>query len=184
MKAILMSIQPKWCELIANKTKTIDVRKTAPKEVPFKVYMYETKVNQIEYLEEFSVGYCGRGKVIGEFICDKVDFVKYEGSRYIINNDLAYTNGIAAKSCLGYSDIYKYLRNKNGFALHISDLKIYDKPKELSEFRPWCEKSRIMDDNLEMCCKCNNAFCDEDGVFYDCGLRRAPQTWQYVEEVP
>lgn len=199
MKAILMSIQPKWCELIANKTKAIEVRKTAPKEVPFKVYMYCTKgksylyknPNNGELFLDSNGGYRGgdyedrylTGKVIGEFICDKVDFVKYEGSRYIINNDLVYTNGIAAKSCLGYSDMYKYLRNKNGFALHISDLKIYDKPKKLSEFRPWCKKSRMTEDNLEMCCKCNNAFFDEGGVFYDCGLRQAPQSWQYVEEL-
>ena len=42
MNSILIAIQPKWCELIASGKKTIEVRKTAPKEVPFKVYMYCT----------------------------------------------------------------------------------------------------------------------------------------------
>ena len=140
MKAILMSIQPKWCELIANGTKTIEVRKTAPKEVPFKVYIYQTKKHWIYKLLPWLAKW--QAKVVGEFICDKVNFVKYEGSRYIINNDLAYTNGIAVKSCLGYSDMYKYLRNKNGFALHISDLKIYNKPKNLGNDRSArCRKS-------------------------------------------
>ena len=44
MKSILISIQPKWCELIASGKKTIEVRKTRPKlETPFKCYIYETK---------------------------------------------------------------------------------------------------------------------------------------------
>lgn len=43
-KAVLMSTQPKWCELIANGKKTVEVRKTRPKlKTPFKVYIYCTK---------------------------------------------------------------------------------------------------------------------------------------------
>lgn len=43
-KAVLISIRPKWCELIASLDKTIEVRKTAPKiETPFKCYIYCTK---------------------------------------------------------------------------------------------------------------------------------------------
>ena len=42
MKSILMSIKPQWCELIASGKKTIEVRKTAPKETPFRVYVYCT----------------------------------------------------------------------------------------------------------------------------------------------
>ena len=43
-KSVLISIQPKWCELIANGKKTIEVRKTKPKlETPFKCYIYCTR---------------------------------------------------------------------------------------------------------------------------------------------
>lgn len=43
MKSVLISIKPKWCELIASGKKTIEVRKTRPKiEIPFKVYIYCT----------------------------------------------------------------------------------------------------------------------------------------------
>lgn len=46
-KAVLMSIQPKWCELIANGKKTVEVRKTKPKlSTPFKVYIYCTKARE------------------------------------------------------------------------------------------------------------------------------------------
>ena len=50
MKAVLMSIRPKWCELIANGKKTIEVRKTRPKmETPFKCYIYEAKALKIPF---------------------------------------------------------------------------------------------------------------------------------------
>ena len=43
-RAVLISIQPKWCELIASGRETIVVRKTKPKiPTPFKCYIYCTK---------------------------------------------------------------------------------------------------------------------------------------------
>lgn len=37
MKSIMLSIQPKYCEMIANGKKTVEVRKTRPKaEPPFR----------------------------------------------------------------------------------------------------------------------------------------------------
>lgn len=74
MKSILISLQPKWCELITSGKKTIEVRKTAPKETPFKVYIYQSKRNWIykilPWLKE------RRQKVIGEFVCDSVTCIQ------------------------------------------------------------------------------------------------------------
>ena len=42
-KAVLISIKPEWTEKIVQGKKTIEVRRTAPKEVPFKAYIYCTK---------------------------------------------------------------------------------------------------------------------------------------------
>lgn len=62
-KSVLISIRPKWCELIANGKKTVEVRKTAPKlETPFKCYIYETRVG---------------GNIIGDFVCDSIDVYEY-----------------------------------------------------------------------------------------------------------
>jgi predicted transcriptional regulator len=48
-KAVLISIQPKWCEKIANGKKTVEVRKNRPKlETPFKCYIYFTLPPQTE----------------------------------------------------------------------------------------------------------------------------------------
>lgn len=49
MNSVLLSIQPRWCELIASGKKTIEIGKTRPKlEPPFKCYIYCT--NKKPYL--------------------------------------------------------------------------------------------------------------------------------------
>ena len=75
MKSVLISIKPKWCELIANRKKTIEVRKTRPKlETPFKVYIYETQGRtETPFVdEEGHYIFKGKGQVIGEFVCNNI----------------------------------------------------------------------------------------------------------------
>ena len=192
MKSVLISTRPKWCEKICHEIgkeeagkpiyeKRIEVRKTAPKEVPFKAYIYETYDKKYD-----DIGICwGNGKcfehgckkVIGEFICDKVYLIKNQGSRFsVADEEQSVTNEIARQSCLDYDDMVSYFGNKDGYGLHITDLKIYDKPKELSEFCIPCKT------NCEDCKK---------PLFYDCWkekgkikvVTRPPQSWQYVEEI-
>ena len=71
MKSVLISVRPKWCELIASGKKTIEVRKTRPKiETPFTVYVYMTKHKWIFKLLPFLKNRFA--KVIGEFVCDRI----------------------------------------------------------------------------------------------------------------
>lgn len=212
MKAILMSIQPKWCELIVSGKKTIEVRKTAPKEVPFKVYVYETKAGFIEAVR----GTCPRcafshGKVIGEFICDRVEefqccclpFVDGDrlGYRRFLDNGVYKlnekdTDGIVFERQDRYIDsmlknddlremqlspqeLFDYIGlGKKGYALHISDLKIYDEPKELGEFRQACKIFSKRVCGLKALCGKQKGICDGTKK-----LTRPPQSWQYVEEL-
>ena len=146
MEAVLISIQPKWVEKIANGEKTIEVRKTKPKlETPFKVYIYCTKGRgdclwewrgHIAYDTQFPNERPNRldGKVIGEFICDKTDFFFAEycdngsadltPSRLIYglgnaNSELAYLD----KCCLTHDELFDYIiSGKYGFGWHITDL--------------------------------------------------------------
>ena len=184
MKAVMISIQPKWVEKIVNGEKTIEVRKTAPKGVPFKCYIYETKGQYVKFTHGAHTKYgYGRGKVIGEFICDKVEIVNAKCSDYGI--DLFYhdclTNG-----CLTEREIEKYFNvpedrdlramKGNGYVWDISDLKIYDKPKELSEFCIPCKVS---------CENCKNplyfeCWCEEKGKKI---VTRPPLSWCYVEDL-
>jgi len=179
MKSVLISIRPKWTEKIANGEKTIEVRKTAPKcEVPFKCYIYETKGQYVKFTHGAHTKYgYGRGKVIGEFICDKVYSIKNRGSSFsVADEEQSVTNEIARQSCLYYDDMVSYFGNKDGFGWHISDLKIYDKPKELSEFCIPCKVS---------CENCKNplyfeCWCEEKGKKI---VTRPPQSWCYVEDL-
>ena len=81
MKAVLISIKPKYCELIASGKKTVEVRKTRPKiDAPFKCYIYCTKgktpflmpTYSSGKLDESDIWEVGNGKVIGEFICTEI----------------------------------------------------------------------------------------------------------------
>lgn len=169
MKAILMSIQPKWCELIASGKKTIEVRKTAPKEVPFKVYMYCTKggyMYRCRFDENrLAIPEVWNGKVIGEFICDRVD--EYEA------NDRGWYIYPQDEVCMWTDEIAGYGKGKPLYGLHISELKIYDKPKELGEFKKYNRTCKFSDLGYAIpnCKTCR-----------DCNLTRPPQSWQYVDE--
>ncbi len=139
-KAVLMSIQPNWCELIASGKKTIEVRKTCPKlKPPFKCYIYETRGkfepsdclrNNLHY-DDITIKICeSKGKVIGEFVCDKIF------SAYVYNKDSSNAEMKRfSECCMTHEEIVDYLGNgKQGYNWYISNLVIYDEPKELNEF--------------------------------------------------
>ena len=76
-KSVLISIRPEWVEKIARGEKTVEVRKTRPKlDTPFKCYIYCTQGNDARRLRG------SWGKVIGEFICDRVETIKAETEPY------------------------------------------------------------------------------------------------------
>lgn len=184
MKSVLISIRPKWCELIASGEKTIEVRKTCPKiETPFRCYIYCTQsgkykngksVKNIWLNRGTDKRFIGNGKVIGEFVCDCItplynvctdEWRLLRGGLHEIEKQLV---GMA---CLTEEELREYANGKYCYAWHISDLKIYDKPKELNEF----------------CCHDNtydNAFgwAFEDRA-KSAPLTRPPQSWCYVEEL-
>lgn len=185
MKSVMLSIRPKWCEKIASGEKTIEVRKTKPKlETPFKCYIYCT-VEKAGYdalwvldaptREEYSLmavsAYLenpkgankGNGKVIGEFTCDRI----YE---------LAPLNhapdDVEKQACMTREKIVNYLKG-TGYGWHISDLRIYDAPRELSEFQ------RATD-------PCDSCHAEYTWECTDCkklggDIKRPPQSWCYVE---
>lgn len=172
MKSVLVSIQPKWCELIASGKKTIEVRKSVPKEVPFKCYIYQTKKRWIykilPWLKE------RRQKVIGEFVCDRIINLKINGDdcgNYWHEWD---DEGDIQDMCLSYEELETHLGKSVGYGWHISDLKIYDKPKELGFFRKPCNVSCMEQGNIKGDC----GTCGELRT-----VIRPPQSWMYVEEL-
>ena len=164
-KAVLISIKPKWVEMIASGKKTIDVRKTRPKiEPPFKVYIYCSQTSPwnpaLVYQYENPNGniYIGgknysefmSARVVGEFICDSIGFYAPEVSDY--------ANG------------------KPLYGWHISDLKMYDTPKELKKFSLICKHEFCQD----TCPQFKYRHCDILKRTYP--ATKAPQSWMYVVE--
>lgn len=197
MKAVLMAFSPEECKKIFSGEKTVDVRKVAPKlETPYKAYVYQTKgkepllevikdgddlYGEVYHGETVFVKGChrGLGKVVGEFVCDWTEEFKKFGHGVSFKRFRALY-----ETRLSLAEMREYMGNHDKVkGLHITEPKRYDTPKELWEFTPWCEKSRNIDDNLEMCCNCKNAFSDEDGVWLGCRVTRPPQSWMYVEEI-
>lgn len=219
MKSVLISIKPKYCELIANGRKTIEVRKTKPKlQTPFKSYIYCTKASNkyqticggmvlnsdelyrhpkrgIEYgnsIELMLYDNCAKdnflnGKVIGEFICERIipiSITYSDPDSRIALKEFPYT-------CLTDKQIIDYLGNgKTGYGWYISDLKIYDKPKKLSEFYTFCKEDAEIDN--KKCGSCPYFLFDNDLIngytrWCDVNKRKpiihAPQSFQYVEEL-
>lgn len=195
MKSVLISIQPKWCELIAAGKKTVEVRKTKPKlEPPFKCYIYCTKSSRktLSYsdycgydMEDFRKDFIANGQIIGEFVCDR----KYQYASDLFRSapvegaDIS-TEDMAKFSCLTAKELYEYEHSTEPkenciclvglYGWHISNLKIYDEPKPLDEFFYACDKQEGTDcsvciDHRETKCK---------------AVTRPPQSWCYVEEVP
>ena len=171
-RAILISIRPEWVNKIVTGKKTVEIRKTKPNlETPFKCYIYETQgKSDTPWIDEDGHMISrGCGKVVGEFVCDRITGITLESMPH---PELAgwteywyewEEDDLKLKSCLTYNQIDEYLNRKEGYAWHITNAHIfYPRPVELSEFTgvrasgTWLERYKI---------------------------RRAPQSWCYVEEL-
>lgn len=209
MKSIITSVSPYLCEKIASGDCKILVKKSAPKEVPFKAYIYATRpknfykcgaVSTSDELLWFANGkvemgdgfkfwadgdeyQCLNGRIIGEFICDRIEMVNAKCSDYGI--DLFYHDCLT-KGCLTEREIEEYFNipedkdlrvmKGNGYVWHISDLKIYDKPRELSEFKISCNRKNP-------CCSCCNRFTGKSWDICNSTITRPPQSYMFVEEI-
>ena len=166
-KAVLISIRPQWCDKIIGGEKAIEIRKTRPKmETPFKCYIYCTQSG-------VALGAWGKhGKVIGEFTCDRIDRLAPANEPYGIYD---IDDDYVLQTCLENGALWDYGHGTPLYGWHISDLRIYDTPKELSEFKTLC---RVDAD----CCACpyyNYTKMDCDGRV----IGRPPQSWCYVEAI-
>lgn len=164
MKAILMSIKPKRCEKIFSGEKTIEVRKTAPKETPFKVYVYQTKYRLgNKFIDEVLNTVYDGGKVVGEFVCDRVE--------HYYANERGWYGYPHEETCLRCAEIAHYGKQKRLFGWHITTPKLYDTPKELEVF--WTVR-----------CTNKTGDCKKCEVKPACisNVTRPPQSWMYCCE--
>lgn len=208
-KAVLMSIRPEWCKKILSGEKTVEVRRTCPVHgTPFKVYIYCTLAASKAFVLDdsnwdVSAGSSRwpdkRGHVIGEFTCKKITGLTHVGETgswepahlYVMAPGLYYkpADELLQAACMSEETAEEYLKGRDGFGLHISDLKVYDNPKPLSDFSKHGFSS-LFGTNV-----CGNEGCKyyepsgdrmvppTCGLNGHCILHRAPQSWCYVEEL-
>ena len=201
MKAILISIRPQHTCNILNGIKGWEIRKKFPKDYVGWVYIYCTKDNKQKlcYVPATETFYCYpkdnivakqcdrmgltfNGKVVARFWCDKVEEITTRQDRFkefMFYETSLDMEDLLKQSCLDYNELDNYLYGENGKAIHINDLEIFDKPKELSEFKKVLGSYDCSHD----CQNCNMAWFDnkENKFKFECQLTKAPQSWCYVE---
>lgn len=174
---ILASIKPYYYYLIAEGKKKIEVRKTALKNLPQDIAFYMSKDEKsfAKIPKEFQEKYREHfGKVGIRAVVDNMDVYAYDCCDGVdIDDDMLLETMIDRE----YINIYA--KGKALYGWHISDMKIYDKPKELSEF--WGRKNCLAADTVE-CWNCFAACREINGRHYQ-PLSRPPQSWQFVEEL-
>lgn len=184
MKSILISIKPEYVEKILNGEKTIEIRKNKPNiELPCKVYIYcnngymlydlrnedylELKNNYTLDVTRKSNKYLSgtppmlNRKVVAEFTLKNISYWQPYWTPEVM-----HICDISEKSCVSIEDLMKYCGNETIYAWHIEDLKIYDKPKELSEFSSISKRMK-----------------GKESRFTSHLLQRPPQSWCYVENL-
>ena len=171
MRAVMLSVRPQWCEKICHQIgtergkpvyeKSLEVRKNRPKiPTPFKCYIYCTVYGPVLWAN----GTPTNGKIIGEFVCDKMYGIYYSIYPHdpLVFEEIGTLNrpDVISETHLSEIELDNYLNGNNGYGWHISALQIYDRPKELREFT-----------GLQ---KAGDWECPKK-------IERAPQSWCYVE---
>lgn len=198
-KAVLISIRPEWVERILSGAKTVEVRKTVPKiKTPFKCYIYCTRAKRGKSHQYDAYGLNGKpvecgGYVVAEFTCNDTHCIVAED--FIVREDAEKAlkgSGLTpkeAKKYAGWEPGTYRMDCKPLYGWRISALKVYEKPRDISEFTPNCI---FLEDGGE--CQYRKVDCNMQGRDYNpdgsvnvvlCKrkLQRPPQSWCYVEEI-
>ncbi len=182
MRKVLVSLKPYYYYLVGEDIKKIEVRRNMPrasdwnKEVLF--YMSKDVKSFAKIPKEFQEKYSKHfGKVGMQFVCDRIicsqAYFDSQGKNHLTN---VFDEDIK-RTCLTEYDLWDYIAGKacsaneiyDGYLWHISDLEIYDKPKELSEFYGTCKKDNCKYPTCTKVLACSNY------------LKRPPKSWCYVE---
>ncbi|MBE6838176.1 MAG: hypothetical protein E7507_01350 [Ruminococcus sp.] len=161
MKSVIFSINKPHTDNIKSGAKTSELRTRPPKiDEPYKAYIYETLKDG------------GCGKVIGEFTA-------YNENTYRIC--MGVPINLVTSGCISAEEILRYTKNgeKDLTEISISDLVIYDKPKELSEFR---KSGALSYDDWLYGMYNGTSESSYEKYLLLFALTRPPQSWCYVEE--
>lgn len=193
--AIMLPIQPRWCELIAAGKKTYELRKSAPSKIscmypsPVTVYIYQSKHRWTYSIYDAIADW--QGKVIGKFTLKqttpvlKTTIEKVINDEFVDDEDMEVING----SCVPPKEILNYIKNSERVVgWKIDDLEMFNEPKNLSDFyTDYCECFDIENNfcygfDVEGCCIYRKLF--NTGTIENCVTRltKAPQNYCFVKK--
>ena len=123
-----------------------------------------------------------------QFVCDRMIGTcpwRLKGETGLCAKRTEEETNLPNNACLTLEEIEKYAgsRGRGIYGWHITDLVVYDEPRELREFKKPC----ICTSEYEGEEYCDCLFCDLAGdsdygiVACDRRIKRPPQSWCYVE---
>ena len=191
MKAIILGCSPQECNRILNGDQSLLIRKIKLKDdLPIDVYIYCTKGKPYLYRvdddnrfelsnkarpleEEYVKDYnASNGKVVAKFTLNKVE--RFDTR---LGHPKLYIGACISDTwCLenNYHD-----KDYNAYAWHIDNLEIFDKSKELNEFKAYCDED-FCHCYYGKCPKCSHLVYEDENLC-DKKLTHAPKTWCYCE---
>ena len=182
---ILASLKPYYYYLIGERKKTIEVRKTALKNLPQDIAFYMSKDEKsfAKIPKKFQEKYRKHfGKIGMRVVCDEVEeFHEWELSQQgkFVDFERERLENFLTAACLSEEEVVRYRENlpyfKPLYGWHISDLKIYDKPKPIMQFYKPCPIK------IKNC-----PVCEFYSTYTGCcmnNIDRPPQSYMFVEEV-
>lgn len=153
---VVLSIQPKWSELILSGKKRAELRKTFPLPrrlaPPFRCFIYETAgaTDALFCDEDGHTIFKGRRAVVGEFICGGADSIYEAAQGLTVVSRSVYDPQLARDAlvdyCLTECEAINYLRGKTGYGWRVEKETEYKTPFPIETL----------------------------------GLKRPPQSWGYV----
>lgn len=174
---ILASLKPYYYYLIGERKKTIEIRKSDLKNLPQDVLFYMSKDEKSfekipkEFQEKYRKHF---GKVGIEFICKDVILLEFQ--KFTLYDTYINLEKYLKEMCLSSRQVFEYGRGKTLYGWHISNLKVYGEPQELSEFFKPCSQSKNLD--CDWLRNHNICACSDKKP-----ITRPPQSYMYVEEV-
>ena len=182
---ILASLKPYYYYLIGERKKTIEVRKSPLKNLPQDIAFYMSKDEKsfAKIPKEFQEKYRKHfGKIGMRIVCDEVEeFHEWELSPQgkFADFERERLENFLTAACLSEEEVVRYRENlpyfKPLYGWHISDLKIYDKPKPIMQFYKPCP---IKIKNCPVC----ELYSTYTGCCMN-NIDRPPQSYMFVEEV-
>jgi hypothetical protein len=182
MRDVLISLKPYYYYLIGEGIKNVEVRKSYPKAEDWSrnswFYMSRDEKSFAKIPKEFQEKYRKHfGKVGMRFVCPKIShwwWSSYDGD-FNDGGEYNITDEELKVTCLNYSEFEAYGDTKILHGLNITDLVVYDEPRELRDFKPY---NRTEDDckfshlgfAIPKCKDCR-----------ECYVKRPYQSWGYVE---